>query len=129
VSRVKESNYERDRREREEEFEASRGSSEEPTWEQAYRNLREEWREKPVAYAKHRLGLVATHQQRDLLNAIREPGSKVTARSGHGTGKSAALAIEAKPKTAAAASAEDRKRLIITPLQRKAESVPFINGK
>ena len=93
MSRVKESNYERDRREREEEFEASRGSSEEPTWKQAYRNLREEWREKPVAYAKHRLGLVATHQQRDLLNAIREPGSKVTARSGHGTGKSAALAV------------------------------------
>jgi hypothetical protein len=62
------------------------------TWEQVYRELREEWREKPVAYAKHRLGLVATHQQRDLLNAIKEPGAKVTARSGHGTGKSAALA-------------------------------------
>jgi hypothetical protein len=61
-------------------------------WEQIYRELREEWREKPVAYAKHRLGMTATHQQRELLNAIKEPGAKVTARSGHGTGKSAALA-------------------------------------
>jgi hypothetical protein len=62
-------------------------------WEQAYRELREEWREKPIAYAKHRLGLIATHQQRELLNAIKEPGAKVTARSGHGTGKSAGLAV------------------------------------
>ena len=67
---------------------------EEPiNWDKAYRELREEWREKPIAYAKHRLGLIATHQQRELLNAIKEPGAKVTARSGHGTGKSAALAV------------------------------------
>jgi phage terminase large subunit len=64
-----------------------------PSWEKAYRDLREEWREKPIAYARHRLGLTPTHQQRDLLNAIKEPGAKVTARSGHGTGKSAALAV------------------------------------
>lgn len=63
------------------------------TWEQVYRELREEWREKPIAYAKHRLGLTPTHQQRDILNAVKEPGAKVTARSGHGTGKSAALAV------------------------------------
>jgi len=65
----------------------AKGEAEEKTWEQAYKDLREEWREKPISYAKQRLGLTPTHQQRDLLNAIREPGSKVTARSGHGTGK------------------------------------------
>jgi phage terminase large subunit len=62
------------------------------SWEEAYQEMREAWREDPINYAKNRLGLTPTHQQRDLLNAIAQPGAKVTARSGHGTGKSAGLA-------------------------------------
>ncbi len=54
--------------------------------------MRDEWREKPISYARRRLGLHPTWQQRDLLLAIKEPGAKVSARSGHGTGKSAGLA-------------------------------------
>jgi hypothetical protein len=62
------------------------------SWEEAYQEMRAAWREDPINYAKNRLGLTPTHQQRELLNAIKEPGAKVTARSGHGTGKSAGLA-------------------------------------
>lgn len=58
----------------------------------AYRQLRDEWRNDPIQYAKQRLGLNPTWQQAELLNAIKEPGAKVTARSGHGTGKSAGMA-------------------------------------
>lgn len=61
-------------------------------WLREYQGMRAEWRENPIAYAKQRLGLNPTWQQRDLLLAIKEPGAKVTARSGHGTGKSAGMA-------------------------------------
>jgi phage terminase large subunit len=61
-------------------------------WQAIYQELREGWRESPVDYARFRLGLNPTHQQIDLLEAIKEPGAKVTARSGHGTGKSAGMA-------------------------------------
>ena len=50
------------------------------------------WREHPELYAKQRLGLNPTHQQRDLLKAIAEPDARVSVRSGHSTGKSAAMA-------------------------------------
>ena len=63
-----------------------------PGWERLYQEMRDEWREKPISYARRRLGLNPTWQQRDLLLAIKEPGAKVSARSGHGTGKSAGLA-------------------------------------
>lgn len=62
-------------------------------WRESYRELRAAWRHSPILYAKQRLGLNPTWQQADLLNAIREPGAKVTARSGHGTGKSAGMAV------------------------------------
>lgn len=62
-------------------------------WRQSYRKLRGVWRNDPVLYAKQRLGLNATLHQKKLLNAIKEPGAKVTARSGHGTGKSAGMAV------------------------------------
>lgn len=61
-------------------------------WAKEYTALRAEWRRNPCLYAKQRLGMNPTHQQRMMLDALREPGAKVTARSGHGTGKSAGLA-------------------------------------
>ena len=61
-------------------------------WHAEYAQLRGLWREHPVLYAKQRLGLNPTHQQRDLLRAIAEPGARVTVRSGHSTGKSTAMA-------------------------------------
>jgi hypothetical protein len=51
------------------------------------------WRADPVAYAIHRLGIVPTAQQCQLLEAIAPAGAKVSCRSGHGVGKSTALAI------------------------------------
>jgi len=61
-------------------------------WHAEYAQLRGLWREHPVLYAKQRLGLNPTWQQRDLLRAIAEPGARVTVRSGHSTGKSTAMA-------------------------------------
>jgi phage terminase large subunit len=56
-------------------------------WIKEYQDLRAEWRRNPVLYAKQRLGLNPTWQQHDLLMAIKEPGAKVSVRSGHGVGK------------------------------------------
>lgn len=56
-----------------------------------WQSLRGVWRRDPVLYARQRLGLNPTTQQRQLLEAIAPPGAKVTVRSGHGVGKSSAL--------------------------------------
>ncbi len=61
-------------------------------WHAEYPQLRALWRKHPELYAKQRLGLNPTWQQRDLLKAIAEPEARVTVRSGHGTGKSTAMA-------------------------------------
>lgn len=61
-------------------------------WTSEYRQLRGLWRQEPILYAKHRIGLNPTTQQKDLLTALTVPGAKVTVRSGHGTGKSASMA-------------------------------------
>ncbi len=62
-------------------------------WVDEYKNLRAEWRRSPILYAKQRLGLNPAWHQQQLLSAITEPGAKVSARSGHGTGKSAGMAV------------------------------------
>lgn len=54
--------------------------------------LRLIWRDDPVSYAIHRLGLSPTHQQRELLTAIALPGAKVSVRAGHGVGKTTSVA-------------------------------------
>lgn len=53
-----------------------------------YRKLRGIWRKDPVLYARQRLGLNPTSQQRQLLESIAPPGAKVSVRAGHGVGKS-----------------------------------------
>lgn len=58
----------------------------------AYQVLRGLWRQDPERYARERLGLKPTWQQRKILNAIAEEGAKVSVRSGHGTGKTGASA-------------------------------------
>lgn len=60
-------------------------------WLNEYQALREEWRQDAVLYARQRLGLNPTWQQTRILEAITEPGAKVSIRSGHGIGKSASL--------------------------------------
>jgi hypothetical protein len=55
-----------------------------------YRQLRGVWRKQPELYVRHRLGLNPTGQQRELLSAISPSGAKVSARAGHGVGKSGA---------------------------------------
>ena len=52
-----------------------------------YMELRRFWKTDALSYCKHRLGMNPTHQQRDIIEAIAEPGAKVTVRSGHGIGK------------------------------------------
>ena len=49
----------------------------------------------PVFFAREILGLDPTGQQREFLAALAKPGARVAVRSGHGTGKSTALAIAA----------------------------------
>ena len=56
-----------------------------------YEELRIIWRHDPVLYAKQRLGMSPTWQQMEIINAVSKFGSKVTVRSGHGTGKSASI--------------------------------------
>src|SRR5271166_2590549 len=60
-------------------------------WALEYMRLRDAWRQSPVLYAKQRLGFNPTWQQAHLLNAIARPGARVSVRSGHSTGKSAAM--------------------------------------
>ncbi|GEO80447.1 hypothetical protein [Pararhodospirillum oryzae] len=64
-----------------------------PAWRRqlhAYGALRALWRADPVLYARQRLGLSPTAQQAALLAAIAPPGAKVSARAGHGVGKTTA---------------------------------------
>lgn len=58
----------------------------------AYLHLRTAWAADPARYVRERIGVTPTHQQRRLLEAIAPEGAKVTIRSGHGTGKTSALA-------------------------------------
>lgn len=57
-----------------------------------YQELRAYWAENPVVYARDRLGMSLTYQQRAILEAIAEPGGKVSVRSGHGIGKTSCFA-------------------------------------
>lgn len=57
-----------------------------------YLEIRKLWKLDPERYCRQRLGLNPTWQQRKVLEAIREPGSKVSVRSGHGIGKDAIAA-------------------------------------
>lgn len=54
---------------------------------EAYAQLRGIWRRKPWLYAEQRLGLNATDQQMELFRAVAPSGAKVSARAGHGVGK------------------------------------------
>jgi len=58
----------------------------------AYLRLRQHWRRDPVVYVRQRFGVEPTWQQRQILEAIAPPGSKVSVRSGHGIGKTTAAA-------------------------------------
>ncbi len=49
----------------------------------------------PADFARVMFGLTPTDQQWSFLDAIAQPGSRVGVRSGHGTGKSTALAMAA----------------------------------
>lgn len=60
---------------------------------QAYLELREMWRDSPLLYVRQRFGVEPTWQQAQILEAILPPGAKVSVRSGHNIGKSAALAM------------------------------------
>jgi phage terminase large subunit len=57
-----------------------------------YVALRELWRANLSLYVEQRFAAVPTSQQAKILEAILPPGSKVSVRSGHLTGKSAAAA-------------------------------------
>lgn len=52
-----------------------------------------EHRESPSLFAKEALDMRPTPQQEELFSAIAKPGAHVAVRSGHGTGKSTALAV------------------------------------
>ncbi len=49
----------------------------------------------PSRFAEEALGLVPTAQQREFFAELAKPGARVAVRSGHGTGKSTALAAAA----------------------------------
>jgi hypothetical protein len=61
-------------------------------WRREYAQLRALWRKHPELYARQRLGLNPTWQQRNLLKALAEPEARISVRSGHSTGKSTAMA-------------------------------------
>lgn len=54
---------------------------------QVYLALRRLWHDDPILYCRQRLGLIPTHQQRRILEAIAKDGARVTVRSGHNIGK------------------------------------------
>jgi hypothetical protein len=58
----------------------------------AYLELRSIWANSPELYARQRLGMKPTWQQRQTFEAIAPEGAKVTIRSGHGTGKTGSMA-------------------------------------
>lgn len=55
----------------------------------------EEIPDEPALFAEQALNISPTGQQREFLQALARPGARVAVRSGHGTGKSTALAIAA----------------------------------
>lgn len=57
-----------------------------------YLALREIWATDPELYARQRLGMKPTWQQRKTFEAIAPDGAKVSIRSGHGTGKTGTMA-------------------------------------
>lgn len=57
-----------------------------------YKRLRSTWRTDAERYARERLGMKPTWQQRKIFEAITPEGAKVSVRSGHGIGKSGATA-------------------------------------
>ena len=50
-------------------------------WHREYAQLRALWRKHPELYARQRLGLNPTWQQRNLLRAVAEPEARQNARS------------------------------------------------
>ena len=58
-----------------------------------WRNTLNIYRADPNLYARYRIGINPTKQQRRLLTAIQPPGAKVTVRAGHSVGKTGAAAI------------------------------------
>lgn len=50
------------------------------------------FRDEPLYFVQSVFGVNPTEQQRRLLEAVARPGARVTVRSGHGTGKTTALA-------------------------------------
>ena len=52
----------------------------------------ERFRRDPVEYVRRVFRAEPTDQQAQLLRAVADPGAKVAVRSGHGTGKTTALA-------------------------------------
>jgi hypothetical protein len=59
---------------------------------ESYKAVRDYWRENPIPYFRDRLGIKPTWQQAEIIEAIAQPGAKVTVRSGHGLGKTTTLA-------------------------------------
>ncbi len=54
--------------------------------------MRKHWRADPLAYVRQRFGIEPTWQQVQILEAIAQPGAKVSVRSGHGIGKTTCAA-------------------------------------
>jgi hypothetical protein len=59
---------------------------------QDYLALRDLWRDDTLLYVRQRFGVDPTPQQVQILTALLPPGAKVSVRSGHGVGKTAAAA-------------------------------------
>lgn len=51
-----------------------------------------QWRKDPVRFVKEVWNVEPTEQQKQFLQAIAEPGAKVSVKSGHGTGKTTGMA-------------------------------------
>lgn len=58
-----------------------------------YLELRQAWQRDPLLYARQRLGIDPTPHQEEMLRAVAPAGARVTARSGHGTGKTSGMAM------------------------------------
>ena len=56
------------------------------------KELLRKFRDDPVFFVEKMFKVSPTEQQKELLRAVAAPGAKVSVRSGHGTGKSTALA-------------------------------------
>jgi hypothetical protein len=63
-----------------------------PDWVAKTKEVLRRHRVSPVAFVREAVSVEPTEQQAQLLDAISKPGAHVAVRSGHGTGKSTALA-------------------------------------